>query len=108
VERIVVGVDGSDESRAALAWAVEEARHHGATVDAVHAWSYPAAAYISGMVPSLTFPADELAAGAKGVLDRACDSVDAGDVQVNHLRAVLQHPRPRRSRHDHRADRRRR
>lgn len=35
---IVVGVDGSEESRAALRWAVEEARLRKAAVSAVHAW----------------------------------------------------------------------
>ncbi len=36
--RIVVGVDGSDHSRRALRFAVEEARRRGATIDAVHAY----------------------------------------------------------------------
>ena len=40
--RIVVGVDGSDQSKAALAWAVREAALTGATVDAVIAWEFPA------------------------------------------------------------------
>jgi nucleotide-binding universal stress UspA family protein len=36
--RIVVGVDGSQESLAALRWAGEEARIRGATIVAVTAW----------------------------------------------------------------------
>jgi nucleotide-binding universal stress UspA family protein len=39
---IVVGVDGSEESNAAIRWAVEEARLRGTEVRAVHAWLYPA------------------------------------------------------------------
>jgi nucleotide-binding universal stress UspA family protein len=39
--KIVVGVDGSDASKDALRWAVEEARLRGASVDAVHAWQAP-------------------------------------------------------------------
>jgi nucleotide-binding universal stress UspA family protein len=35
---IVVGVDGSDESKAALRWAVEEARLRHARIQALHAW----------------------------------------------------------------------
>jgi nucleotide-binding universal stress UspA family protein len=35
---IVVGVDGSEESKAALRWAVEEARLRGAAVRVVHVW----------------------------------------------------------------------
>jgi nucleotide-binding universal stress UspA family protein len=34
---IIVGVDGSDESKAALRWAVEEAKLHGADVRVIHA-----------------------------------------------------------------------
>ena len=41
--RIVVGVDGSPISKAALHWAVDQARLTGATVDAVIAWQYPEA-----------------------------------------------------------------
>ncbi len=41
VFRIVVGVDGSPQSRAALDWAVEEARLRGGKVLAVSAWSFP-------------------------------------------------------------------
>ena len=40
---IVVGIDGSDHSKAALRWAVKEAGLRGAGVRAVHAWQvYPA------------------------------------------------------------------
>jgi nucleotide-binding universal stress UspA family protein len=38
--RIVVGIDGSEESAAALRWAVEEAKLRGASVEAVHVWNY--------------------------------------------------------------------
>ncbi len=39
--RIVVGVDGSDSSKAALRWAIRQAKLTGSTVDAVTAWHYP-------------------------------------------------------------------
>jgi nucleotide-binding universal stress UspA family protein len=39
--RIVVGVDGSVPSKAALAWAITQARLTGATVEAVIAWEFP-------------------------------------------------------------------
>jgi nucleotide-binding universal stress UspA family protein len=42
METIVVGIDGSDVSREALRWAIDEARVHGARVTAVHAWEPPA------------------------------------------------------------------
>jgi nucleotide-binding universal stress UspA family protein len=42
--RIVAGVDGSPSSLGALRWAIRQASLSGATVDAVIAWQYPAAA----------------------------------------------------------------
>ncbi|MBD0688265.1 hypothetical protein BG452_00390 [Streptomyces sp. CBMA123] len=39
--RIVVGVDGSASSRAALRWAARQAALVGATVEAVITWEYP-------------------------------------------------------------------
>jgi nucleotide-binding universal stress UspA family protein len=39
--RIVVGVDGSASSKAALKWAVRQAGLTGSTVEAVIAWHYP-------------------------------------------------------------------
>jgi nucleotide-binding universal stress UspA family protein len=41
MRRIVVGVDGSPESAAALRWACREARLRGAEVHAVRAWEAP-------------------------------------------------------------------
>ena len=41
IERIVVGVDGSDSSKHALQWAYEEAAHHDASVTVVTAWHVP-------------------------------------------------------------------
>ena len=40
-QRVVVGVDGSDNSRRAFAWALEEAELRKASVDVVHAWDAP-------------------------------------------------------------------
>ena len=40
--RIVVGVDGSPSSRAALSWALRQARLIGGVLDAVITWDYPA------------------------------------------------------------------
>lgn len=41
MERIVVGIDGSKNSRAALDFAIDEARLRGAAVEAVMAWHRP-------------------------------------------------------------------
>jgi nucleotide-binding universal stress UspA family protein len=85
MRRIVVGVDGSEGSRAALEWAVEEARLRGADVDAVHVWLYPPLTYMTGLVPAPVFDRDDLVAGAREVLDAACDAVDRGSVRINRI-----------------------
>lgn len=53
MDRIVVGVDGSDGSKTALRWAVDEARLHGARVVALYAWDVP-------VVPSDVTPVPQL------------------------------------------------
>ena len=42
IKQIVVGVDGSDSSRAALAWAYDEAAHHSAAITVISTWHPPA------------------------------------------------------------------
>jgi nucleotide-binding universal stress UspA family protein len=49
-ERVVVGVDGSEDARRALRWALDEGRGRGATVHVVHAWA-PPFVDISGLLP---------------------------------------------------------
>jgi nucleotide-binding universal stress UspA family protein len=46
IERIAVGVDGSEESRKALLWAYDEAAHHRATLVVVTTW-HPASLPLS-------------------------------------------------------------
>lgn len=45
---ITVGVDGSEEGRRALAWAVRHAAATGADVDVVTAWSWDGTAFFAG------------------------------------------------------------
>jgi len=51
--RIVVGVDGFESSRAALRWAIHQAKLTGAVVEAVTTWHVPAGA---GWVPATDMP----------------------------------------------------
>ena len=52
MDGIVVGVDDSDNSKAALRWALEEARLRGIPVNAVHAWQPVASPVVNvGPVP---------------------------------------------------------
>lgn len=50
--RIVVGVDGSDCSLAALAWAINAAEARGSSVDAVLVWSEAPPPVGVGMIPT--------------------------------------------------------
>ena len=72
--RIVVGVDGSESSRAALAWAVRQAALTGATVDAVHAWYIPAT-YGYGYGYAMVMPVPDLEKIAVQVIDKAVAEV---------------------------------
>ncbi len=74
--RIVVGVDGSEHSLAALRWAMEEAALRNSTVLAISAWTYPVViadgmaggAYVGALDPN------ELATAARSNLDAAVTS----------------------------------
>ena len=81
-ERVVVGVDGSAESLAALRWALAEGRYRRADVDIVTCWYPPLVAEASGYAVGL-LDADEYAARAQHVLDDAVASV-AADVEEAH------------------------
>jgi nucleotide-binding universal stress UspA family protein len=77
---IVVGVDGSDPSRAALRWAIEQARLTGAGVTAVLAWQYPNSYGYAIPVDDADWPAN-----ARQVLTTALETVPAGGVPVTPL-----------------------
>lgn len=65
-DTVVVGVDGSPSSSAALRWALELARLNGSTVDAVTAWEYPP---LSGW--GLSVPGPEIEEAARLALASA-------------------------------------
>lgn len=80
---VVVGVDGSTGSLAALRFAMEEARLRGATLHVVAAWQMPAMVYagVAGGA-ALDDLSAQLSARAGQALDEALNGVDAGDVPV--------------------------
>ena len=53
MNRIVVGIDGSPESKETLLWAVAEAKLRGAALRVVHAWAFPYIAAGPGLDPML-------------------------------------------------------
>lgn len=83
MERIVVGVDGSEAGRQALRWALDEARRRNAIVEAVHAWHQPGAMSYGYLGQFDMEPFEE---DARKVLDAAVDSVAVpGDPAIERL-----------------------
>jgi Universal stress protein UspA and related nucleotide-binding proteins len=74
MERIIVGVDGSDSSRQALQWAVREARIREAELEVVMAWRPP---FVSGYpYAGIPFDPSEFERGARRSLDELVDAMD--------------------------------
>jgi nucleotide-binding universal stress UspA family protein len=76
-QRIVVGIDGSESSKAALRWAIRQAKLTGASVDAVTAWRYPAGYGWTPVASELDFEAE-----AKRALTEALGEVSGLDPEV--------------------------
>ena len=81
-QRIVVGIDGSGQSRAALRWALRQARLTGAVVDMVAVWRYPVA-YSLAVVGGDLGLEDEARTMLAEVLSQVGD--DAAGVEVREL-----------------------
>lgn len=85
--RVVVGVDGSDPSRAALDWALDEARRRSATLDVVHAWTPP---YLYGYPYTAPLDPTPYESAAREVVDAMLAEADTGG--LNHPPHVLMGP----------------
>jgi nucleotide-binding universal stress UspA family protein len=80
MERIVVGVDGSQPAREALRWAMDEARRRNATVEAVYAWHQP---FMAGYMMEGELDLGHYEEDAQKVLDSTVDEVkNGGDVTI--------------------------
>ena len=77
MERIVVGVDGSETARDALQWAVDEARQRNATVEAIYVWHQP---FATGFAEMGELDIEQFARDAQQILDAVVDSVDAAGI----------------------------
>lgn len=78
MERIVVGIDGSDTANRAMAWAVAEARLRQAQLDVVHAWQMPNAAGAY----AIAFEPQPLEDAARHTLDETIKSQDVSGLPV--------------------------
>jgi nucleotide-binding universal stress UspA family protein len=88
--KIVVGVDGSETSKDALRWAIEEARLRDARVMALNAWQVPPVAPDFGPLPGAAVPYElvemlpRLEEAARRVVEDAVQEVAGGsDVEVD-------------------------
>jgi nucleotide-binding universal stress UspA family protein len=84
-KRIVVGVDGSSQSKAALRWAVRIASAIGCSIDAITAWEYPAT-YGWMMAPEGWPTEDDSAASLRGTVDEVF-----GENRPPNLRTICEH-----------------
>ena len=75
--RIVVGVDGFESSKAALRWAIHQAKLTGAVVEAITAWQVPVG---TGWVPTTDLP--DYQSDAAAVLGEAMTEMCAVDPNV--------------------------
>ena len=75
--RIVVGVDGFESSKAALRWAIHQAKLTGAEVEAITVWHVPAGA---GWVPAPDIP--DYQDDAFAILSEAMAEMSAVDPDV--------------------------
>lgn len=90
MDRIVVGVDGSDESVDALRFALDEARLHAAQLQIVHAWTFPALTMLP-LAPPPPSPEQLDTAGRELIARALADAGGAGTVTVEPV-VVRGHP----------------
>ena len=88
MKKIVAGVDGSATSRAALRWALDEARRHRASLTVVHAWHDPYTGSALPFAPGLIDPTS-YSAVAKRLLDSVCDGEDLSGLPEPIKRVVV-------------------
>jgi nucleotide-binding universal stress UspA family protein len=88
--RIVVGVDGSSHSEAALRWALGQARLTGQPVEAVTSWSVPMTWGSKGRAGLVAF---DWEGEATSTLEKSvADVVDSADADRVSQRVVAGHP----------------
>lgn len=84
--KVVVGVDGSSTSMAALQWAVDEARSRNGYVEVVHSWLLPAAFGY----PTLAMPDPALhESAAEDLVSRMLESVDVSGLSRPVSRVII-------------------
>jgi nucleotide-binding universal stress UspA family protein len=91
MQRIVVGVDGSENSRRALEWAIEEAKIRRAQLTVVSAWQIPNVV-LSSTVATAAYDNDVWKGAATETLDTMLQAVDSDDPSAGLDRRVVEGP----------------
>ena len=87
MQRIVVGIDGSETAQRALRWAIDEARRRDARLDVIHVWHMP----FVGVTPYSPPPQWDMAdfeAEAERELKRSVEAEDTTGVEVHRVLAI--------------------
>jgi nucleotide-binding universal stress UspA family protein len=91
--RIVVGVDGSPTSRAALRWAVRQAKFTNGTVEAVISWEIPTVVQSYGWAPIYVEEEGDFKGDARKTIDAVInEEVAPADGNLVHSVVVNGHP----------------
>jgi nucleotide-binding universal stress UspA family protein len=92
-QNVVVGVDGSDGSRRALAWAAEEAREHQARLTVITAWTPPPAPVGAGYASFRGYAEVDFGKLAEHELEEAVAAVLGEDTDLPVERVLIEgHP----------------
>jgi nucleotide-binding universal stress UspA family protein len=93
---VVVGVDGSEGSRRALAWAAEEAHEHQARLTVITAWTRPPAPVGPGYGSLRGYAEVDFSEPAEQQLTQAVAAVLTEDADLVVERVLIEgHPAPR-------------
>ena len=90
--KIVVGVDGSAASNAALRWALEEARLRGVKLEAVHAFALPHVSTASEALHLIETDFAPYRAAAAQILETALSEAGPAPESVELERTVVEGP----------------
>lgn len=94
MDRVIVGIDGSEGSRVALRFAADEARQWGVPLVAVRAWEYPHLIAPTSSVPDSEEMSKAIAGQLNSTIEEvlgpdAADTVEAVVVDDPPVRAIL-------------------
>ncbi|HSP72048.1 MAG TPA: universal stress protein [Gaiellaceae bacterium] len=87
---IVVGVDGSEQSKRALAWALEEARLRGAELRVVHTFLYPGQAWPGYVAPLDPGVLGMIRSEAEDLIESIVAEVAGAEPAVEIVRVVVE------------------